>query len=182
MLIRRRRSQLLLVDVQEKIAPAMLDRALAEANMARLLSAARTCDVPVTVVEHYPEGLGPTLPELAALTDATPIEKTTFSAATCAEVRDAVMAHAAEGQVQLIILGLEAHVCVLQSALEFQILGLETFVVADAIASRTAQSVALAFRRLEQGRVTLCTTEMVMFEWIEDAAAPEFARMRPFLR
>ncbi|HEV2650694.1 MAG TPA: isochorismatase family protein [Rhizomicrobium sp.] len=182
MLIRRGRSQLLLVDVQEKIAPAMTDRDGAEENMARLLNAARICNVPVTVVEHYPDGLGPTLHALMALSDVTPIAKTTFSAAACADVRDAVMAHAAEGRVQLIVMGLEAHVCVLQSALEFQVLGLETFVVADAVASRTAKSVDIALRRLEAGRVTLCTTEMAMFEWIGDANAHEFRAMRSLLR
>jgi nicotinamidase-related amidase len=182
-LLRRARSQLLLVDVQEKLVPAMhgMDAPLHE--MAKLITSARTLDIPLTVAEQNPKGLGHTVPALRALLDGAPIfEKTAFSCAAHRPLRDAIQQHASAGRDQLVITGLEAHVCVLQTAIAFRDLGLQTFVVADATAARSAHSIAAAEQRLRAAGVTVVSAEMAFFEWLADAADPAFAALRHLVR
>lgn len=182
-LIRRDRAQLLLVDVQEKLAPAMYEMTAAAKAMRMLVETARTLAIPLTVAEHHPRGLGRTFPELRAATgDATAFEKTTFSCAAHAPLRDAVHTIARDGRDRLVIIGLETHVCVLQSAMDFLAQGLRPFVAIDATTARAPHSIAVARDRLLRTGVGVVTAEMVFFEWIGDAAAPEFAALRHLVR
>ena len=174
-------SQLLIIDVQEKLAPAMSDAGPVIENSARLLTAARHFAMPLVVSEQYPGGIGPTVARLrdAAGEDARFFEKLAFS---CGR-DEAIAAHLnAQKRRQIVIAGIEAHVCVLQSALDLKQAGYEVFVVVDAIASRQEASREAAQRRMEQAGVSCVTTEMAIFEWLGRAGTADFKALMPLIK
>ena len=169
MLLEANRSQLLVIDLQTRLLPHLLDAEALEANVLRLVAAARALEVPVLVSEQYPAGLGPSTPDLAtALRPGEMFEKTRFSAA------DEPALTGGKEHGQWVLCGAEAHVCVLQTALAMKARGWDVAVVADAISSRAAFSKAIALRRLAASGVEVVTTEMVLFEWLADARHPAF--------
>lgn len=179
MLLERERSRLLMVDVQERLLPAMSDAALVLRNGSRLLEAARTMAVPVLVSEQYPAGLGHTVPELASLAPTNAVhEKIEFSCFANAALHESL--GVAGGQT--VIFGIESHVCVLQTALEMAAASHDVTVVADAVASRVPDSKEIALRRLERAGVRLATTEMVLFEWLRRAGTAEFKTVSRLIR
>ena len=185
MILSHANAQLLVIDVQEKLAPAMSDAGPVIANSARLITAARHFAVPVTISEQYPRGIGPTVAALreAAGDGASAFEKLAFS---CAR-DEAICAHLGllrEGRTrrQIVLTGIEAHVCVLQTALDLRQTGYEVFVVVDAIASRVETSKDMALRRMEQAGVHPVTTEMVIFEWLGRAGTPDFKALMPLVK
>lgn len=180
MLIERDKSCLLVVDVQEKLAPAMTDPASVIRNAGILMRAAARLGVPLVVSEQYPQGLGPTVPELRALApESARLAKVSFSCADDPALQQRVKA---VQRSLIVIAGLEAHVCVLQSALGFRQAGYETVVVADAISSRAPASREAALQRLRENGVEVATTEMVVFEWLGQAATPEFKELSKLIK
>jgi nicotinamidase-related amidase len=179
-LLRRDRSCLLVVDVQERLAPAMSDPVPVLRNAGILLQAARRLDVPVVVSEQYPKGLGATLPELKALAPADSIlGKVSFSCAGDAGLRRRFEELA---RPQIVVCGMEAHVCVLQSAFGLKESGFAPFVVADAVASRVEASRDAALARMRTAGIDVVTTEMVVFEWLGCAATDEFREVSRLIR
>lgn len=177
------RSQLLLVDWQTRLTPHLSDREATEENLRRLLVAARRLEAPVLVSEQYPSGLGPTEPALQALiAPGEVLAKTSFSCLGDPALAVKLSPVGAGGRDQVVVCGAEAHVCVLQTALDLAQSGVQAVVVVDAVASRTALSREVAFRRLEREGVCLATTEMVIFEWLRDAAHPAFREMSRLVR
>src|SRR5262245_7914427 len=180
MLIEREKSCLLIVDVQEKLAPAMADPAGVIRNAGILLQAAARLDIPVVISEQYPQGLGPTVPELRALApDSARIAKLSFSCAADPGLRRRI---GQSGRPLIVIAGLEAHVCVLQSALGLQQVGYRTVVVADAISSRSPANREAALQRLRENGVEVATTEMAVFEWLGQAGTPEFKELSRLIK
>jgi nicotinamidase-related amidase len=180
MLIEARRSALLVVDMQERLMPAMDVGGVATANAARLMEAAGRLGVPLLVSEQYPKGLGRTIPALAALAPTgTVAEKLTFS---CLADQGWRARFEKLDRRQAILAGVEAHVCVLQTALALKAAGYEPAVVADAVASRRPESRAAAFDRLRANGVEVVTTEMVLFEWLGQAGTPEFKALSGLIR
>lgn len=180
MLLDRRRSLLLVIDFQANLAPAIHEGAAAVAKARRLLEIARLLDVPRLASEQYPRGLGPTLPELAALLEpGETVEKLAFSAAREPAFLEAL---AARRRPQLVVTGMEAHVCVLQTALVLKELGYAVFLVADAVGSRRPEDRALALQRLQAAGVTLVSAEMVAFEWLGRAGTAEFREALPLIK
>lgn len=179
MLLEREKSQVLMVDVQERLLPAMADAAMVSTNGARLLEASRHLSVPVLVSEQYPQGLGRTVPELARLAPANAVhEKLEFSCYANAGLRAPL---ATPGR-QTILFGIEAHVCVLQTALEMAEAGHDVTVVVDAISARTELSKTMAIERMRSSGVRLATTEMVLFEWLRQAGTPDFKAVSRLIR
>jgi nicotinamidase-related amidase len=179
MLLRRQKSQLLMVDVQERLLPAMAEPALVTGNGAKLLEGARTLSVPVVVSEQYPQGLGRTVPEMAALAPANAVhEKIEFSCYANPGLREAL---GGLGR-QTVVFGIEAHVCVLQTALEMAEAGHDVTVVADAVSSRARTSKDIALQRFQAAGIRLATTEMVLFEWLRQAGTPEFKTISRLIR
>jgi nicotinamidase-related amidase len=178
-LIVARRSFLLVVDVQAKLVP-VIDGGDAVVGACRwLVDVARDVDVPVRYCEEYRRGLGPTVALLAAaLKDEERLEKLHFGIASEPACRDAL---AALGRDQAVLCGMEAHVCLLQSALGLLALGYEVFVVADAVGSRFAASRRAALDRMVAEGVSVVTREMVLFEWVEQAGTEQFRRARRHL-
>ncbi len=179
MLLDRDRSQILMVDVQERLLPAMAEPEKVLRNGALLLKGATEMAVPVVVSEQYPEGIGRTVPELAALVGANRThEKIEFSCFANPALKDLL---GLPGR-QTVIFGIEAHVCVMQTALEMKAAGHDVTVVADAISSRVVESREAALRRMERAGVRIATAEMVLFEWMRRAGTDTFRRMVKLIR
>jgi isochorismate hydrolase len=178
MLCRRESSRLLIVDIQTRLMAAMPDgdRTRVIANAARLVQAANLLSVPVTVSEQYPQGLGHTEPTLAAhlAVDAARLAKTCFSLCDADDFDP--------GTPQAILAGVEAHVCVLQTAVTLQARGIQTFVVADAISARDPANTANALSRLSQAGVVVTNTESVLFEWLRDARDAQFKAVTALIK
>ena len=180
MLMERDKSCLLIVDVQGKLLSAMQAPERLVENCAILLKAAARLGVPVLASEQYPKGLGPTAAALARLIPAgETVEKTAFS---CADVPEYVERLRGLGREQAIITGIEAHVCVLETALGLKAQGYSCFVVADGVSSRTAENKTAAIDRLRDGGVEVVTTEMVLFEWLGCAGTPEFKELSALIK
>ena len=176
-------SQLLIVDVQERLTPAVVDSAATVDNIVRLAVAAKSLGIPVAVTEHYPAGIGATDASVRASLgpDARVFEKITFSAARDLAIVAHVDRHAAS-RSQIVVCGLESHVCVMQSAIEFATDGRQVFVVADATSSRSMKSVEIAIERLRAHGISIVTTEMVLFEWLARGGTAEFRALFPLIR
>ena len=180
MLIRRDDSLLLLVDLQEKLAPAIFDSERVIANSVRLLEGARQLGVPAFVSEQYVRGLGPSVAAIrTAAMDAHFFEKTHFSCAAEPGVID--MLRAAR-RPQVILTGTETHVCVLQTAFGLLGAGFEVFLVADAASSRTPENRNAAIERMRAAGIQIVTSEMVLFEWLHAAGTDEFRRLLPLIK
>ncbi len=172
MLIEAATSALMVVDVQQRLAPAVQRSEPCVARCRILLEAARRLAVPVLATEQYPEGLGPTVAELAPLLAPERIlAKRRFAAGADPKVAAALQAL---GRPQIVLCGMEAHICVLQTALDLPRLGLRPIVVADAVASRREEARELALARLRANGVEVVDSEMVLFEWLGVAGTDDF--------
>lgn len=174
-------SQLVIVDIQERLAPAIAGADAALKATLLLVAAAKRLAVPVSVTEQYPKGLGQSVAPLrdALGNDAAIFEKMDFSAMRAPDFA----AHLEKQKRRSVILcGMEAHVCVLQTAIEAQEAGYDVGLVADAVGSRTMQSVEIALRRMEREGIRLLTSEMVVFEWLGRAGSDDFKAIAPLLK
>jgi nicotinamidase-related amidase len=184
MLLQASRSHLILIDTQERLMPAVPEAERVVDNELVLLKAAARLAIPATVLEEYPEGLGATVERLrqGLPKDAVTLRKIHFSGAAEPAVAERVALLRAEGRHQLVIAGMEAHVCVLQTALGFRGQGLDVFVVGDAVASRSPHSASAACARLLHAGCHWVTAEMVLFEWLERAATEDFRALSPLVK
>ena len=161
-------SQLVIVDMQVKLAPAMPADAMHNVtkNCGILAQASQILAVPVILTEHYAQGFGETLPEIKSyLPNSRAIAKTAFSA--CGEPKFNQQLQRENSQI--ILAGMEAHICVLQTALDLIQAGKTVFVVEDAILSRTPVNKANAVARLRDAGCNVTNTESVVFEWLDNA-------------
>jgi len=172
-------SRLLLVDLQEKLLPAMHGGDEVVANCEKLIAGAQILNVPLSATEQYPKGLGPTIPQIAEHIPQRP-DKLRFS---CAEALDwATADRTATARHQIVLAGIETHVCVLQTAFDLLANQFDVFVVADAVTSRKPQDYKFALKRMRDSGVQLVTTEMVLFEWCEVAGSDEFKQISKLVR
>jgi nicotinamidase-related amidase len=173
MLLKAANATLLVVDVQERLLPAMAEPERLVAKIAILLKAAEELDLPVTVSEQYPKGLGRTVAELRSVS-ATVLEKTAFSCWRDDAIRTQMISHHEAGRPLVIVAGVEAHVCVLQTCIDMSAAGFGVFAVSDAMSSRKTESAALAFERMRQNDVQVVNVEMALFELMETAGTAAF--------
>lgn len=179
-LIRRADSLLLVIDLQQKLAPAIHDSEAVVANAVRLLEGARQLGVPAFVSEQYVRGLGPSLEAIRqAASNARFFEKTHFSCTAEPGVLDLLRS---AQKPQIILSGTETHVCVLQTAFGLRAAGFEVYLVADAASSRTPENRRAAIERLRAAGVSIVTTEMVLFEWLHAAGTEEFRALLPLIK
>ena len=178
MLIDVERATLLVVDIQDRLLPAVRDPDTLLARVDWLLRAAEAVGLPTVFTEQYPQGLGRTAAALRAAAPAAPVvEKRHFSCVAAATLPADVLA-----REQVVVCGMEAHVCVLQTALELKAAGKAVFVVADCIGSRAQSDYDIALRRFEQEGVRLVTREMVIYEALRVSGTEHFRRIsREFL-
>lgn len=159
-------SQLLLIDFQARLLPAIEGGDAAVANAVRLCEAAKLMGVPTLRTEQYPQGLGPTVPPLANFGEV--VEKRTFSSLRQPAFKSQLVAR------QLVVAGCETHVCVLQTVIDLIEAGHEVWVVADAVGSRTSANWRAGLDRMQRAGADLVTTEMVLFEWLGTSEHPHF--------
>jgi nicotinamidase-related amidase len=169
----RTNSGLLVVDVQEKLMDKIPGREKIVGHITRLVEGAKILGVPVQVTEQYPKGLGPTVPELTGRLPPR-LEKLSFS---CAVLPEVVSFFQSRNIRNILLAGAEAHVCVMQTALDLVSGGFQIFVAADAVGSRHDLDRELGLRRLERSGVVLTTTETALFEWTEKAGTAEFKQI-----
>ncbi len=181
MLISRQNSCLLIVDIQEKLHPVILDSQKLIENSLWLVEIAQQLSVPVLVSEQYPKGLGHTHGAfIERIEQQHVMHKLHFSCTKDASCLAQIKSSAVQ---QIIIVGMEAHVCVLQTVLGLLSEGKDVFVVADAVSSRTAENKALALQRMQQCGAHIVSREMVAYEWLEKAGDDEFRQIsRNYLR
>ncbi|HAO32519.1 MAG TPA: hydrolase [Candidatus Competibacter sp.] len=181
MLMKAETSCLLVVDFQERLMPAIHQADQVVANGVWLIQIARRLDVPVLASEQYPRGLGHTVSAIRQLLpeDAF-VEKTHFS---CAAELDCMRRIDRLDRPQVVLVGAEAHVCVLQTALGLRMAGKDVYLVADGVSSRSPTDVQLALERMRAEGVRIVSREMVAFEWLHQAGTESFrAISREFLR
>ncbi|WP_298013984.1 isochorismatase family protein [uncultured Castellaniella sp.] len=162
-------SLLLIVDMQEKLLPAIQDADALRGRVARLAQAARLLSVPVWATEHWPQKIGPTHAELAPHVDRV-VSKTHFNA--CREA--AFLRQWPAGRTRVLLTGTEAHICVLQTGLGLAQAGYEPVLVTDGIGSRRASDRAAACERWRRYGLEAVTSEMALYEWLETPAHPAF--------
>lgn len=176
-------SLLLVVDLQSRLLVAMppLLAEIVLENSVKLLTAADLLKVPVLLTEQYPKGLGDTAETIQAALPASTqrFEKTAFS---CCGNQAFDQALLASGCKQIIIIGQEAHVCVLQTAIELMAQGFQVYVIEDAVLSRHEKHKANALQRLQASGIGVANHESVLFEWLRDAKHPEFKAVSALVR
>jgi nicotinamidase-related amidase len=175
----RSRAALAVIDVQEGFRPAVLDFGSVAESVAVLVRGARILGLPVIVTEQYPKGLGGTVPEVAEhLAGTERIEKVCFSALDA----DGFPAALADNRDQVLLCGIEAHVCVNQTAEDLLATGREVHVVRDAVSSRSAENRELGLHKMEQSGATLTSVETALFELLRRAGTPEFKEVQALVK
>lgn len=184
MLINNKNSHLLIVDVQEKLLPAVKNKADVTHKMTFLARMAREVEVPITVSEQYPKGLGPTVLEVkeAAGNEAIVGEKTFFSCYADDGLRERFETVRKAGRDHIIVTGLEAHVCVLQSVIELKQAGFSVSLVEDAVSARDLNDKQLAVERARANGIQVVTAEMAAFEWVQKAGTAPFRTLSAMLK
>jgi nicotinamidase-related amidase len=161
---------LLVVDIQEKLLPKIMQAGEVLRNASFLVNAAKSLGVPVIATEQYPKGLGPTVEPIRGLL-TTVWEKKTFSAVAEGGAIDFLKSDA---RIKVVVVGIEAHICVMQTVLDLLNQGFHVFVCVDAVSSRYAIDVKIALKRMQQAGAILVTAETCVYEWLETAANPAF--------
>lgn len=169
---------LLVVDVQERLLPAIANHAQVVWNVRRLVDGAKTLGLAVAATEQYPKGLGSTVSELAERLPQRP-SKLTFSCAGCSVI---FQDWKERGIYKLLVSGIETHVCVLQTVLDLLADGWRVYVAVDAVGARRPIDHETALRRMESSGATLTTTEASLFEWCQTAERPEFKQISRLVR
>jgi nicotinamidase-related amidase len=164
---------LLVIDVQEKLLPKILQAEALVRNIAFLIDGARLLGLPVAATEQYPRGLGATVPELARRLPERP-DKVAFS---CCAVPSVVQGFRAAARPKVVLAGIEAHVCVLQTALDLLAADFRVYIAADAVGSRFAIDHEFALRRLERAGAIVTTSETAVFEWVGGSGHPQFKQV-----
>ena len=163
---------LVIIDVQEKLVPAMHDKEALLDNLKKMVNGARVLGLPIIYTEQNPAGLGPTVPEIAELLpQEKPVSKFSFSScgdeAFIKEIKSANCRN-------ILIAGMEAHVCVYQTAADLVDLNYNVQVVADAVASRTPQNKQIGLEKSKAAGTDVTSTEIVLFELLKVAKGDKF--------
>ena len=174
------KAQLLVVDLQEKLLPHIADHESIMAQSVRMIRAARELGLPITLTEQYPEGLGQMRSTVTDAVDrAPPLQKVTFSVWQDADCRERLQELI---RPQVLLAGIEAHVCVQQTAFDLREARLLPFVLADAVGSRRRFDRDVALDRLRAAGVGVTTVESAIFEMLARAGTDLFKRILPIVR
>jgi nicotinamidase-related amidase len=173
----RDRAALVVVDVQEAFRKAVPDFEAVAHGVGTMVEGSALLGIPIAITEQYPQGLGATVPEVAAhLPEGVdPVEKVRFSAAEAD-------GFGLSGRDQAIVCGIEAHVCVNQTVLDLLGEDIETHVVTDAVGSRTDANRELGLHKMERAGAALTSIEMALFELLRGSDAPEFKRVQALVK
>jgi nicotinamidase-related amidase len=177
----RKKAVVLVIDVQERLVPAIEPTALARVlkYSKALIGAAKEMGIPVLGTEQYPKGLGPMVKEIAELLPKPSLTKTTFS---CPADLGIAQALSETGKKQVIVTGMETHVCVFQTVRDLVQAGYEVHLCADAVASRTEEHRRVGIELARDAGAIVTTAETAIFDLLHDAATPEFKKVSPLVR
>jgi nicotinamidase-related amidase len=175
----RKAACVLVVDVQEKLAPVMWNFAPVEKYCRAMIQAARELDLPVLSTEQYPKGLGSMVPSIRELLPSPPLVKMHFSCGADGELTKAL---AATGRKQVVVVGVETHVCVFQTVRDLVEKGYEVFVCADAVTSRFEEHRRVALEQMRELGAVITSAETVIFDLLHVCGTPEFKRVSPLVR
>ena len=177
--IDRRHAALLLIDLQEKLLPAMWEQDRVLHHAAVLAQGCQILGLPVLVTEQYPKGLGPTVQPIASILQSfNPVEKLSFSSLT-PEIRSALVNQAVQ---DVVLCGIESHVCVTQTALDLLGSNFRVFLVGEACSSRTEANWRTGLARMQSSGAIPVSVEMVLFELLGRAGTEEFKRILPLIK
>ncbi len=177
----RGEAMLLLIDVQERLCTAMPPDGLAqlEKNAAVLIKAARRLGLPIVATEQYPKGLGPTVAGLRELLGEEPMQKTEFSCGASKSIAKRIVT---SGRRQVVVAGMEAHVCVFQTVRDLLRGDFSVFLAQDAVLSRTEANRQVGLKLCEKAGAVLTSTETVLFDLLGEAGTPEFKELAPLIK
>ena len=166
---------LVAIDFQERLFPVMHEKEKLLRQVVKLIQGARVLDIPVILTEQYPKGLGPTIPEVAELLpDVKPIEKTCFSCCDAESFRDNLES---TGRKQVLICGIEAHICVYQTAVALAQADYEVQVVSDCVSSRDPENKIVTLFKLGSTGISPTTMETALFELLKVAGGDKFKQI-----
>ncbi|MBN1991737.1 MAG: hydrolase [Anaerolineae bacterium] len=167
---------LIVIDVQGKLAQLMYQKEELFAHLEQIIKGCQVLAIPIIWTEQVPEKLGPTLPEFAELLapNGDPLAKSSFS---CCGHQPFMAALQALERKQILLTGIETHVCVYQTALDLLEAGYEVQVVADAVSSRTKQNRKIGLERMKEAEAKLTSTEMALFELLRVAEGDQFRQI-----
>ena len=178
--LRASSSALLIVDMQQRLLDIVQESQRCVFNTRRLLDGAKLFDIPSSATEQYPEKLGATAETLAPYLQ--PLPKRQFSCVNCLQEAGILDQWRDAHRYHVVVTGIEAHVCVLQTALDLLDAGFQPFLVTDAISARHAMDRDIALRRLESAGAVLTTCETTLFEWCDDSNHPQFKAVSALIR
>ncbi len=168
----RTKTALVVVDIQERLLPSMCEPDRVLRNSLKLVKGAQVLGLPIVLTEQYRKGLGATVAEIAqAVAGFSPLEKLSFSACNADGWETAA---GSRGWSDIILCGIEAHVCVTQTCLDLLESGHRVFVAADATSSRTAENHRLGIERMRDAGAIIVSTEMILFDLLKRAGTDEF--------
>jgi nicotinamidase-related amidase len=171
-MLSRAAAVLVIIDIQGNLAQAMFDKENLFANTVKLIRGFKVFNLPVIVTEQTPQKLGQTIPQIAAELEGTkPIAKETFSCWADVHFREKTEAL---NRRHIVLLGIESHVCVYQTALDLIQNGYNIHLIADAVSSRTKENREIGLAAMKSAGAQLTSTEMVLFELLRSAADPKF--------
>src|SRR5262245_61386378 len=177
----RERAALAVIDMQEAFRPVMSDFGEIASRIAKVVEGARLLEVPVVVTEQYPKGLKHTAEEIVARlpVELKPIEKSCFSSCGSEDFRSHLISRNIK---QVLVCGIEAHICVMQTSLDLIEQGFDVFVLADCVTSRIPENKFVALARLAQAGAINCTLEMALFEMMRTADSPQFKAIQKLVK
>jgi nicotinamidase-related amidase len=181
MLIRPESTALVVIDLQEKLAPAIDGIGAVLENTKMLLRLASILKLKTFLTTQYQKGLGATLPEIASLAEAAPRDKVCFGCLGDPGIRGDLGRSLVPGQT-LLLAGIESHICVMQTALGAIGAGYRVHVAADATGSRTAANKSIGIERMREAGAVISSTEMAIYELLGDSRRPEFKQMLAYLK
>lgn len=174
--INNKDAMILVIDVQEKLSAMLNDDSIKD-NALKIVKAGSILNLPIVITEQYPKGLGSTVQEIKnAVPNAKYVEKTSFSAFKEVSIKESLTKR------QIILFGIETHICVLQTAFDLLNAGFEVFIVQNACGSRCEENKQAALRRLIHAKAQITTTEMVLFELLENSKHPNFKEIQALIK
>jgi nicotinamidase-related amidase len=173
-------SCLVIVDVQGKLAQLMHDKQQLFNNIQILIKAAKILDIPIIFCQQYPKGLGQTIPEIAnLLTGIKPVDKLNFSCCGDEKFNSRLKQLARR---QILLCGIETHVCVYQTAVDLIAKGCEVELIADAVSSRTLENKQIAIAKMQAEKVKISSVETALFELLKTAEHPQFKEIAKLVK
>lgn len=180
MLLQANESLLLVIDVQTSLLPVIASASSAIKNIQTLITAQTKLNIPIVVTEQYPKGLGSTVHSILNMVDSQDVvTKTHFSMTREPHILKILEV---SKRRQIVICGMESHVCVLQSAMALKALNYDVYVISDAVCSRKESDYIAALERFRSNKIHVITTEMAVFEWLGKACTEIFRDLLPVLK